>query len=304
MPFNLKDHLRKLEDTVDQCFADLPVIEEVSSVDEEDLPKGGNKWLQLEDVVAVFADLKSSSRLAYELNNQEAAAVIESGIKGIADTFYAADAKHAQIQGDGAYAVFYGEKALENAMVAAITIQTFSQKFFKTQVKKRFAMAPETGIKIGVAAGPVIVKKLGKNRVQEFQDPSWVGIPVNFASKAASAAEPGKLVVTATIWSRIWDNEFLTLSCVCNPEKQRTELWSPFKIETLSDYSGEEDGFSLSSTWCDNCGSTFSTQILNGAKNRDLREDERLLRSKKMTESLNNVAAQKRASVKAYKKVR
>jgi class 3 adenylate cyclase len=303
MPLKLKEFLDKQKENVLGSFGDLPEIETVSTVDESKIPKEINRWLQLEDAIAVFADIQGSTRLAYELNNREAAAVIETGIKAIAETFHTCDAKHAQIQGDGAYAVFYGEMALENAMVAAITIQTFSQKIFKERIKVKFPKAPATGIKVGVAAGPVIVKVLGKNRVNQFQDPSWVGIPVNFASKAASAASPGKLVVTATIWDRIWDNEYLTMSCVCNPEKKKSELWEPFPIQTLSDYSGEEAGYSLSSTWCDNCGSTFSERVLAGFKTRDLTEDARLSRQKQKADSLNKVAARTRASVKAYKRV-
>lgn len=300
----LTDHLAKLDAALGKSFQDLPEIETVSSINMETIPKEINKWLHLEDAVAVFADLQGSTRLAYQLTDRESAAVVETAIKAIVETLYECQVRHAQIQGDGAYGVFYGPNALENAMVAAITIQTFSVKTFSTKVETNFKDAPETGIKIGVAAGPVIVKKLGKIRNAEFQDESWVGIPVNFASKAASSSEPGNLVVTASIWDRIWDNEYLTLSCVCNAEKRKTELWQPFEIKSLSDFSGQEAGYTLGSTWCINCGPSFVEHVLAGDKRRDSDEDARLKRARQKTESLNKVAEQKRKNVKAYKKVR
>lgn len=303
MGIKLADHLGKLEAAIKSSFKDLPEIQTVLSINMENVPKEVNRWLQLEDAVAVFADVQGSTRLAYELADKESAAVIETAIKAIAETLFACEAKHAQIQGDGAYGVFYGDKALENAMVAAITIQTFSVKYFSKMVRSSFQNSPETGIKVGVAAGPVIVKKLGKIRNSEFQDPSWVGIPVNFAAKAASETVPGRLVVTASIWDQILENEYLTLSCICNAEKKKNELWEPFEIKSLQDFSGEEAGYSLSSTWCNNCGPSFVEHVIAGDKERDSDEDARLKRKKQKNESLNLVAKQKRQSVKAYKKV-
>lgn len=303
MGIKLTDHLGKLEEALKNNFKDLPEIQTVLSINMDNVPKEVNRWLHLEDAVAVFADVQGSTRLAYELTDRESAAVLETAIKAIVETLFECEAKHAQIQGDGAYGVFYGDKALEHAMVAAITIQTFSVKYFSEMVRSNFKNSPKTGIKVGVAAGPVIVKKLGKIRNSEFQDPSWVGIPVNFAAKAASETVPGKLVVTASIWDRILDNEYLTLSCICNAEKKKTELWQSFEIESLLDYSGQEAGFSLTSTWCTNCGPTFVEHVIAGDKERDSDEDARLKRKKLKSESLNLVAKQKRQSVKAYKKV-
>ena len=95
------------------------------------------------DVVAVVADLRNSTQLG--TGGQHAASTASiyqaatGGVVGIYDQF---DADFIQIQGDGAFALFWGEKRYQRAMCAAITVRTFSGDLI-AQLEKKWPSLPD-----------------------------------------------------------------------------------------------------------------------------------------------------------------
>lgn len=226
--------------------------------------KIGNEWHRLSDVVAVMVDLKSSTNLAKGKKAPSVASIYDAGVGGVVEIFGAFDADFVDIQGDGGFALFWGDLRYERAMTAAITTRSFSDDF-ATQLKKKWGTSPETGFKVAIASGPVLVKLLGLPRHLDLQEPVWAGRPVNYAAKAAQQTEPDALLVTASVWDAIENNDYIAFSCGCNSTPAL--LWSDYELEKIPD--DEMYGKSLRTKWCLKHGEDFCVAILNGETARD-----------------------------------
>jgi hypothetical protein len=100
------------------------------------------------------------------------------------------------------------------------------------------------------------------------REPVWAGRAVNYASKAGTAGDRHDLVVTGTIWDRIENNDYLTLTCDCNTGPSDT-LWKDVTIERLREGdSADAAGRLLTSAWCVVHGEEFCQAILRGEKYR------------------------------------
>ncbi len=226
--------------------------------------KIGDEWHRLSDVVAVMVDLKSSTNLAKGKNPRSVASIYDAGVGGVVVIFETFDADFVDIQGDGGFALFWGDRRYERAMAAAITTRSFSDDF-ATQLLAKWTESPKTGFKVAVASGPVLVKRVGLPRHLELQEPVWAGRPVNYAAKAAQQTEPDALLVTASVWDAIEDNDYIAFSCGCNSGP--TLLWHDYDIEKIPD--DEMYGKSLETKWCVNHGEDFCQAILDGKTKRD-----------------------------------
>jgi hypothetical protein len=126
---------------------------------------------------------------------------------------------------------------------------------------------PETGFKVGVASGRVLVKRVGTPRNPAQQEPVWAGKPVNYATKAAQCADRHELIVAGSVWDHIEKNDYLTLSCTCG-DGPSDGIWKDFEIEKLPDTDPERQGRRLVSTWCSVHGEEYCNAILDSKKNR------------------------------------
>lgn len=119
------------------------------------------------------------------------------------------------IQGDCVIGVFWGERAMERAFCAAVTVKTFSEKTLAPELAAKWPDAPATGFKIGMATSPVLVKRVGRPR-SNFQALVWPGKALNYAVKAAQSGDVWKLIVTGSVWDALEGNdyiEFTTAAC-------------------------------------------------------------------------------------------
>jgi class 3 adenylate cyclase len=169
------------------------------------------------------------------------------------------------IQGDGLFALYHGERANERALCAAITLKTFSSQELVPAVEgwasDRF---PDTGLKIGMAAGVLVVKKVG---VRGTKEPVWAGKPVNWATKCAGAAGASGLIVTEAVYNQFVDNDYVTHSCAHQDGTTPQPIWTDAIVDKLP-----EDKMrckQLVSQWCRECGDEFCGAILAGEKNRE-----------------------------------
>jgi class 3 adenylate cyclase len=296
MFISLFSTLDRLHERTADKFAKAPkVIIKDDDFEVENLPIGPT-WHRLTNVVAVAVDLKSSTNLEAGRSPASTASIYDAGVGGVVKIFDTLDADFVDIQGDGGFALFWGDLAYERAMCAAITVRKFSWDF-AAQLEAKWPDAPTTGFKIGVASGPVLAKRVGLERHLELQEPVWAGRAVNFAAKAAQQQDdPDHIVVTASVWDAIGDNDYLAFSCGCEngePGGSPTSLWENIEIDKIP--TDEKYGQILASTWCAIHGEEFCNAVLSGASDRsDVNQAARAARTRIGSSSRERIEAAKR----------
>jgi class 3 adenylate cyclase len=274
MPKPLDDILAAVTTETATVLNKNPPVDDVDpdDLDADDLPDAKNlTWYRLDRVVAVFADMKNSTQLSVGKHPRSTAAIYRAATGNVVKVFHDLDADFIQIQGDGAFGLFWGDLAIERAICAGITIKTFSEKVLQPKLESRWPDAPATGFKVGVATGRTLIKNIGTPRNSNEQEPVWVGKPVNHAAKAAQQADRNELIVTGSVWLEIEHNDYLTQSCGHNGGAPVTPapLWDDVEIEKLGHDNDDAAGRVLTSCWCDECGPGFMAAILAGDTDRN-----------------------------------
>lgn len=264
---DLQNLLTHLDGRVATELANKPeVVDKGHDLDPEDLPIVARRWYKVTDVVAVVADLKNSTQLGLNKHAASTASIYEASTGGVVQIFDEFDADFVAIQGDGAFALFWGERRRERGVCAGITIKTFSFKHLTPRLEKKWHELPVTGLKVGIANGPLLVKRVGIPR-SSYQEPVWAGKAVNYAAKAAQQADQHQMIVTGAVWDWISDNDYLAVSCSCGDGPSPT-IWQDVTIEKIPDSDGDQQGKLLRSFWCDIHGPEFCTAVLEGKKRR------------------------------------
>ncbi|MEA1263842.1 hypothetical protein MicroSTF_12445 [Microbacterium sp. STF-2] len=270
MSVDLHALLEKIHDDIDEELSSTPdvVVKSPDAFDVDKLPINKREWHRLDDVVAVAVDLKGSSKMSTGKHAASTASIYEASTDNAVRVLHDFEADFIQIQGDGAFGLFWGENRYERAICAAITVQTFSE-YLTNKIADKWKGAPATGYKVGVASGRVLAKRIGTPRNPAEQEPIWSGKPVNYAVKAAQTANAGELIVTGDVWDEIEDNDFLTASCGHSGGEPGAvaELWHNVSIENVPDDA--RDGRLLRSVWCEKCGADFCNAILAGETSRE-----------------------------------
>ncbi len=119
------------------------------------LPIQVRRWTRISDVVAVVADLKSSTQLGTGSKAASTASIYEAGTGGVVKIFDLFAADFLQIQGDGAFALFWGELRFQRAAAAGITIKTFSLDLTE-KIEKKWPSKPQTGVQGGDCQSPCL----------------------------------------------------------------------------------------------------------------------------------------------------
>ncbi len=271
MSIDLTELLKEADDHVREELAAKPDVIEVSDLDLDDdpAPITARRWYKVVDVVAVVADLKSSTQLGVRKHAASTASIYAAALEPLLRIARSHGAGYAQLQGDCVVALFWAEDAVERAMCAAITMRTFSEDSLVLRMEKKWrdeGQLPATGFKIGVATSPLLVKRIGIANTS-FQDLVWPGKAVNYAAKAAQSADRHETVVTGSIWDAIAKNDYLTFSCDCGTPSD--SIWQDHGIDALDHDNAEQSGRLLTADWCDTCGSSFHAAILAGETRRD-----------------------------------
>lgn len=265
-----------LEALLETCDSDVKielaakpeVIDVGDDLDVDDLAISARRWHKLRDVVAVVADLKASTRLGTGKHDTSTARIYQAATGNTVRIFNEIGADFLQIQGDGVFGLFWGERRYERAVCAGVTIKTFSASLVERLESKWPDLEGVTGYKVGVASGRVLVKNVGTPRNPAQQEPIWAGKPVNYATKAAQGADRHEMVVAGSVWDHIASNDFLAFSCPCGTGPSRG-IWADHTIERLSDDDPEAVGRVLSATWCGTHGAEYCEAVLAGKRKRD-----------------------------------
>jgi class 3 adenylate cyclase len=242
------------------------VVDKGHDLDLDKLPIDARKWHKLTDAVAVVADLKNSTQLGLNKHAASTASIYEASTGGVVQIFDEFDADFVAIQGDGAFGLFWGDKRRERAVCAGVTIKTFSAKHLVPRLEKKWPELPVTGLKVGMANSPLLVKRVGVPRT-DHQEPVWAGRAVNYAAKAAQQADRHQMIVTGAIWDWASDNDYLAVSCPC-PDGPSSTIWSDVTIEKIPDGDGDREGKLLTPPWCGVHGPDYCDAILAGQKQR------------------------------------
>jgi class 3 adenylate cyclase len=241
------------------------VVEKGDDLDVGALPIAARIWHKADEVVAVVADLKGSTNLGVNKHAASTASIYEAATGGLCRIFNDFGADFVAVQGDGAFGLFWGERRFELAICAAITIKTFSQLTLVPALEKKWLDLPTTGFKVGMAASPVLVKRVGVPRT-EHQEPVWAGKAVNYAAKCAQQADRHEMIVTGTVWDFAEGNDFLAVSCPCNGPSDN--IWQDLTIDKIHEGDGERAGRKLTSQWCRVHGPEYCEAILAGQTSR------------------------------------
>lgn len=146
---------QELTDLLDECTTDvqatlknLPPVLEVDDPNADDIPgQGSQKWLKIPKVFAVVADLKNSTQLGTGRHDTSTARAYKSAVEGSVKILNKFEADFIDIQGDGGFGLFWGDKAIARAMCAGVTIRTFSQTLVeKLEAQWAPSGGPETGL--------------------------------------------------------------------------------------------------------------------------------------------------------------
>lgn len=260
--------LGELGETVKEELASNPeVVDKTSGFKIEDLPIEARRWYKLDDVVAVVADLKNSTQLGTGKYAASTASIYEASTGGVVKIFSRFKADFVAIQGDGAFALFWGEGRYERALCAGITVKTFSLDL-TDQLERRWPTSlPETGLKVGIANGRVLAKRVGAPRNPAQQEPVWAGKAVNYATKAAQSAERHQLIVTGGVWDWVKGNDYLSMSCSCG--EPSPDIWEDIEIGKLPEGDAESQGRLLNSIWCETHGEEYCGAVLAGESHRE-----------------------------------
>lgn len=265
---DLEGLLGELDELVKVEIASTPEVVAKTSVTADSLPKPGTRtWFKLENVYAVVCDLKGSTALGTGKHDSSTASIYEASTGGAVKVLHKYAADFIAIQGDGAFGLFWGDRALERAVCAGITIKTFSERYLVPQMVKRWPDGPETGFKVGMASGRVLSKLIGTLRTPDEQEPVWAGKPVNYATKAAQAAQRHQMVVTAAVWKELARIDYLRFSCGCTggvPGTPTDALWADAVIEAIPEDRDDRNGKLLTAAWCVNHGEEYAAHILAG----------------------------------------
>jgi len=222
------------------------------------------KWYRMRNVVAVSADLKNSTSLSVKDRYAQTSARLYEAATGSAVRLMARfDPQFMDIQGDGIFGLFHGERAFERAFCAGVTLKTFSEQSLEPLIEELFAKEfPDTGLKVGMASGVLVAKKIG---VRDTNEPVWAGKPVNYAVKCAGKADRHELIATSAVYDKFADNDYVTFSCGCRSNGVPRPLWSDTEVEKLGKHSNCK---LLRNNWCDIHGDEFCASILDGTKRR------------------------------------
>lgn len=292
---DLSDLLDGLGETARIELASTPeVVDKGDALDVNELPIVARRWHKLRDAVAVVADLKNSTKLGTGKWAASTASIYQASTGGIVNIFDQFDADFLAIQGDGAFALFWGGMRYERALCAGITIKTFSLDL-ADRLEKKWDDLPETGFKVGVASSRLLAKRIGTPRNPAQQEPVWAGKAVNYAAKAAQGTDRHLMVVTGSVWDVVEKNDYLAVSCPCG-DGPSLSIWSDTEIDRLPEGDPEAQGRVLCAPWCSTHGPEYCGAVLSGKRRRsDVNDLRKALEASQMRTAIRAKAQTERA---------
>lgn len=247
-----------------------------------------DEWAQVDDVACVYFDLSSSTNILRDYGDEISVKIFDSYIKSATRIFKNFECSYLDIQGDGGFALFSGDKHIQRAMVSAITLKTLLSKSYSGNLNdlvKKIKSKINLSSRIGVHIGKILAKKSGIRGENEIL---WLGGLVSVASKICGLKRENAELFKGDLGEKIKSDilkisedlyqemlqlncsDYLMKSCNCG---EMTGLWEELEFE--KNFYGVDKIYILETKWCKKCGDTFSKAILED-KNR-IEEENRLV---------------------------
>lgn len=227
------------------------------------IPKDGNHWLRIDDVLCVYIDMKDSTRLSAAEHENSTANIYRYFTRTAVDILNYFDANYVDVRGDGAFGLF-NKKNFYHGMCSAITFVTFARKYLnKVKVNNE-----SVSCHIGSDMGTVLVKQVGlrKNENDTWKkNEVWAGKPVNMASKLSSIGSINDYLISESVKEKI-DNdtcEKLLYSCGCGNDGESTNAWSEVDLENNDIFNFSKAHKLTVSGWCDSHGDDYLDEIIS-----------------------------------------
>jgi len=274
MTYNIESNFNDIKKTLEKLtsFKDQDIIKKESISEAlESAYSEVNKWIELEDVVVVFSDLKNSTGISIDKQKRTMTKILEYLNYPFIDIHGKFGAEFIDINGDGGIAIYHKDNAIK-ALVASITIKTYYEKYLYKQLQKDYNIDFITTT--GIAQGSLLVKKIGNRSDGKFH--VWAGDTINKSALISkelkdkinkNTIDKGLYIgITKEIY-KLLDNtnlkEYLFMSCGCDGKDSKPEkLW---KEENLPKYEGKKY-YRLGSRWCDEHDQEYLNSILDGLK--------------------------------------
>ena len=246
----------------------------------DDVPETGpanrGLWWRIPNVTAVFADLKSSTALSSSVPPEAAAIAYTYFIRAMTVVLEKFSAGYIDIQGDGIFGLFGGQRSMFFAAACAITMRTLIQREVADKFKRDASVQWDLKAGIGVDRGTLLVRRLGLRGTK--QNEVWAGKTVNMAAKLSSVAGPNQVAVSDRMFAgyegaaRI-RQQALIWSCGCSRTNrgrglsaapgQTSKLWAK---QAAPKNLGLDFGsvHTRDSGWCQRHGAEFCETILTG----------------------------------------
>ena len=130
-------------------------------------------WWRVNDVTAVFADLKRLTSISVNGSQKDAAYAYTYFIRAMTVIFENFGARYVDIQGDGIFGLFSGKDSVLAAAASAITMRTQMEGVVEPMFRKYASTRQALKIGIGVDRGTLLVRRLGLKGTR--QNEVWAG---------------------------------------------------------------------------------------------------------------------------------
>ncbi len=235
-------------------------------------------WFYMQNVTAVFVDLKGSTELSAYRSPKPSAFAYTYFVRAMVVIFERFGSNYIDIQGDGVFGLFSGPQSEFCAVASAITARTQIERDIAVRFEKDTSTDWKLTAGVSIDRGPLLVRRLGLRGTK--QNEVWAGKPVNMAAKLSSVACSNQVVVSERVFSQFRKappirRRALLRDCGCSEEVQgngldassgETEcLWTeePAPAEMGLDF---DQLYRLESEWCCVHGAEFCEAIVTGCR--------------------------------------
>ncbi|HJE03306.1 MAG TPA: hypothetical protein K8U92_05445 [Aliarcobacter thereius] len=265
MKYNIKENFKELNENLEKLTTkqEITTYETVTKA-LENAKLETNKWMQIEDTVVVFSDLKNSTGVSFDKEDRTMTKLLEYLNQPFIKIHKSFGAEFIEIKGDGGLAIYSKENTIK-AVLASISIKTFYHKHINAKVKKTYDVNFE--VTTGISIGNLRVKRIG-DRKDNF--PVWAGETINLSALLSKELKKdskpkNSLGITSDIYDEIKSkklDDYLYLSCGCGTNETKENLW---KFEAIP-HKGGRKYYYMNNNWCDIHGQDYLEEILDMLK--------------------------------------
>jgi adenylate cyclase len=166
---------------------------------ELELEKGGAP----KDVAVLFSDIRKFTALSERHTPGDIIDLLNAYFERMAEIVFDYDGTLDKFIGDALMALWgaplSGESDALNAARAAIRMQQAMREF---NVEAEAIIGEGIGVGIGIDIGPVVAGLMGSSQTMNY---TVIGAHVNRSARLCSAAKPGEIIISKTMWEQVRD---------------------------------------------------------------------------------------------------